>query len=135
MVSDRSPRARRFAADLPLGSRARWRTHCAQLVRPVRLVAAGGTIAMRGATRRPAVDAAELVRSAAAARRRPEAQGRDGAHAPSAQIEPRAGAGPRPTALARRPMPAMGVVITTGTDTMEELAVLCAMTDGGEARS
>jgi L-asparaginase len=99
--------------------------------RPVRLLAAGGTIGMRGERAVPSVDAAALVAEL------PLPTGWElaaetvlalpGAHLSlddALALAHRAG-----TAAAG----GEGVVITTGTDTLVELAVLCGLTYGGVA--
>ena len=90
--------------------------------RPVRLLAAGGTIAMRGTRAVPALDGKELID------RLPGLAGEIRVESvlslPSAQLTLS-----QSLELAQRAVRAAedgeGVVITTGTDTMEELAVLC----------
>jgi L-asparaginase len=100
-------------------------------LRPVRLLAAGGTIAMRGERAVPALDAGELVEQLPQLASGPPLQTETVLALPSAQLS-LAGA----LDLARRACAAAqdgeGLVITTGTDTMEELAVLCALMYGGE---
>lgn len=100
--------------------------------RPVRLIGVGGTIAMRGARAVPAVDAAELVAEIPQLAtfgdlRAETALGVPGTHLRLDQA----------LEVARRACAAAaegeGVVITTGTDTLEELAILCALRYGGEA--
>jgi L-asparaginase len=98
----------------------------------VRLLAAGGTIAMRGDRAVPALDASQLIDQL------PSRVTASGIHAesvlalPSAQVTPAQALelGRRAAAVAGA---GEGVVITTGTDTMEELAVLCALLHDGEA--
>lgn len=100
-------------------------------MRPVRLIAAGGTIAMRGEQAVPALDASELVDQL------PQVAGfhltaETVLSVPSTHLTLSDALG-----LARRAGEAAwsgeGVVLTTGTDTMEEVAMLCALTYGGEA--
>jgi L-asparaginase len=99
--------------------------------RPVRLIAVGGTIAMRGERAVPALDAAGLLAEL------------PGASALTLEAEtafsvpgPQLSLG-QALEVARRAVAAAdageGVVITTGTDTMEEVAILTAMIYGGEA--
>jgi L-asparaginase len=99
--------------------------------RPVRVLAAGGTIAMRGEQAVPALDAAELVDQL------PQLAGVEletetVLSLPSAHLTLS-----HTLELARRAGQAAGggegVVLTTGTDTMEEVAMVCALTYGGEA--
>jgi L-asparaginase len=97
-----------------------------QLSRPVRLLAAGGTIAMRGRRAVPAVDGAELIREVPqlSAVPRLEAETVTSVPGPHMTLE-------QAVEISRRAAQAIvageGVVITTGTDTMEELAVVCAV--------
>jgi L-asparaginase len=99
--------------------------------RPVRVLAAGGTIAMRGERAVPALGASELVEQL------PQVAGfhleaENLLSIPSTYLT-LADA----LELARRAGQAAGggegVVLTTGTDTMEEVAMVCALTYGGEA--
>jgi|HubBroStandDraft_6_1064221.scaffolds.fasta_scaffold00220_13 L-asparaginase len=99
--------------------------------RPVRVIAAGGTIAMRGERAVPALDASELVEQL------PQVAGfhleaESVLSLPSAYLSLSDALD-----LARRAGSAAasgeGVVLTTGTDTMEEVAVLCGLTYGGDA--
>lgn len=100
--------------------------------RPVRLIALGGTIAMRGDRAVPELDAVGLLDGL------PELAAAQSVQAETALSLP----GPHLTlaqtlAVADRAAAAAdegeGVVITTGTDTMEEVGVVCAMTHGGDA--
>jgi L-asparaginase len=100
--------------------------------RAVRLIGVGGTIAMRGERAVPTLDAAGLVAELPQLARFPRlkaetAMGIPGTHLSLTQA----------LEVAHRAAEVAGqgeaVVITTGTDTMEELAVICAMVHGGVA--
>jgi len=110
-------------------------TQCASgsepATRAVRLLAAGGTIAMRGERAVPALDAGELVEQL------PQVAGfhleaETVLSVPSTHLTLTDALD-----LARRACAAAagnaGVVLTTGTDTMEEVAVLCGLMYGGDA--
>ena len=99
--------------------------------RTVRVIAAGGTIAMRGERAVPALDAADLVEQLPqVAGFRLEAE--TVLSLPSTYLTL-----DQALDLARRASDAAssgeGVVLTTGTDTMEEVAVVCGLIYGGEA--
>jgi L-asparaginase len=98
----------------------------------VRLLAAGGTISMKGQRAVPALDARGLIEAVPALAEVPQLEAETvfavpGPHLTLAQA----------LVLARRAVGAAGegegVVITSGTDTIEEVAVLCALLHGGEA--
>jgi L-asparaginase len=102
-----------------------------RLSRPVTILGAGGTISMRGERAMPALDARALADSVPVLATVPDLSaesvfGLPGSHlslADALSICRQA------TALAAA---GRGVVITTGTDTLEELAVLCALVHAGE---
>jgi L-asparaginase len=100
--------------------------------RPVRLLAAGGTISMKGEHAVPTLDAAGLVAAIPELARFASLEAENVLGLPGPQISLEQGLG-----LVRQAVAAAargdGVVITTGTDTLEELAMLCAMTYDGEA--
>jgi L-asparaginase len=103
-----------------------------QLARPVRLLAAGGTIAMGGARAVPVLDASELVANVPMLAAVPSLEAETVLSVPSAYLTPAEALG-----LAQRAAAAAsggeGVVITTGTDTLEEVAVLCSLLHGAAA--
>ena len=100
--------------------------------RPVRLLAAGGTISMQGEHAVPTLDAAGLVAAIPELGRFSGADRRERPRAAGPQITLEQG-----LPLVRQAVQAAaggdGVVITTGTDTLEELAMLCALQHDGEA--
>jgi L-asparaginase len=101
-------------------------------VRPVRLLAAGGTIAMRGRRAVPALDAAALVEAVPALGSIPDfgAQTVLSSPGPHLELGQALDVARQASGLAGE---GAGVVITTGTDTLEELAVLCAFLTVGDA--
>ena len=94
--------------------------------RPVRLLAAGGTISMQGERAVPRLDAAQLVEAVPALRSYRDLTAENVLGLPGPQISL-----DQALDLARRAVDAaaggVGVVITTGTDTLEEIAMLCAL--------
>jgi len=103
-----------------------------ELSRPVRLIAVGGTISMRGERAVPTLDAAALLDALPQLAAVPKLEAETAASVPGTHLSLL-----QALEVAQRVCSAAdagdGVVITTGTDTLEELAVLCAMVYGGEA--
>lgn len=103
-----------------------------QLVRPVTVLGAGGTISMSGERATPTLDAQGLVDSVPALAAVPQLSAETALALPGPQISLG-----QALALCRRATELAaggnGVVLTTGTDTLEELAVLCALMYDGEA--
>jgi L-asparaginase len=103
------------------------------IVRPVRVLAAGGTIAMSGERAVPALDAGQLLAALPDLEAIPILEAENVLALPGPQISLA-----QALTLSRRACQAAhdgeGVVITTGTDTLEELAVLTELVyDDGEA--
>jgi L-asparaginase len=101
----------------------------AHALRPVTVLSTGGTIAMSGARATPALDADALVAAVPALAdvtglRARSIRGVPGAHMSAADALAVARAALAETAAGR------GVVITHGTDTLEETAVLCDILHG-----
>jgi L-asparaginase len=98
----------------------------------VRLLAAGGTISMQGERAVPRLGADELIATAPSLGDYPQLEAESVLGLPGPQLSL-----DQALELARRASAAAaageGVVITTGTDTLEELAMLCSLTHGGEA--
>jgi L-asparaginase len=102
------------------------------LVRPVVVLGTGGTISMQGARASPRLDADGLIASAPPLAAVPRLRGQTVLALPSSHITPT-----QALELSRRAVAlageGSGVVIATGTDTLEEVAVLCALGYDGEA--
>lgn len=103
-----------------------------RLTRSVTVLGAGGTISMRGEHAVPALDAAALVESVPALAAVPELSAQTVFALPGSYLSltDALTLAHRAAALAQA---GTGVVITTGTDTLEELAMLCALVYRGEA--
>lgn len=104
----------------------------AALARPVHLLAAGGTISMQGERAVPALDARGLIEAVPALADVPELEAETVLAVPGPHLTLAQALG-----LARQAVAAagegQGVVITTGTDTIEEVGVLCSLLHAGEA--
>jgi L-asparaginase len=100
--------------------------------RPVRLLAAGGTISMQGEHAVPTLDAAGLVAAIPELARFSDLTAENVLGLPGPQISLEQGLQLIGQAV-EAASAGEGVVITTGTDTLEELAMLCALRHGGEA--
>lgn len=104
----------------------------ASLGRPVRLLGAGGTISMQGERAVPSLDPAQLIEALPPLSAVPELHAEAVLALPGAQIDLE-----QALQLAQRAKQATdsgeGVVITTGTDTLEELGVLCALLHDAQA--
>jgi L-asparaginase len=102
------------------------------LTRPVRLLSAGGTISMEGERAVPSLDAKGLVEAVPALAEVAELEIETVMGVPSAQLslEQALELARRAASVARE---GAGVVVTTGTDTLEELAALCAFVYDGDA--
>jgi L-asparaginase len=100
--------------------------------RPVRLLAAGGTISMQGEHAVPTLDAGQLLSAIPELRAFPRLEAENVLGLPGPQIT-QAQALTLASRAAAAARDGEGVVITTGTDTLEELAMLCALTCDGEA--
>ncbi len=102
------------------------------LTRPVVVLGAGGTIAMRGERATPTLDTDQLLASVPALSAAPSLAAETLLSLPSAHLSLADALvlSRRATAVASA---GSGVVLTSGTDTLEELAVLCALSYAGEA--
>lgn len=103
-----------------------------RLVRRVVVLGAGGTIAMAGERATPSLDAQALIDSVPALAAVPDLSAETALAKPGAHLS-----APEALGVCRRAADlaagGAGVVLTTGTDTLEELAVLCALLHAAEA--
>lgn len=102
------------------------------LARPVVVLGAGGTISMQGDRAMPALDAGALIAAVPALHAVPSLSAETALALPGAHLslDDAFAVGRRAAALAAA---GNGVVVTTGTDTLEELAVLCALLHDSDA--
>jgi L-asparaginase len=100
-------------------------------MRAVTVLAMGGTIAMSGERATPTLDVGALVKLALGPENAPELELRDIMNLPGSHV-----GAPEALAIAREACATArsgrGVVVTTGTDTMEELAMLTDLVHEGE---
>jgi L-asparaginase len=98
--------------------------------RPVTVLSAGGTIAMTGPRARPALDVDELVAAIPALGEVDDLRTRSVVELPGAHLSTEDALALARAALAEA-ADGRGVVITHGTDTLEETAMLCDVLHGG----
>jgi L-asparaginase len=101
----------------------------ARPARPVTVLSAGGTIAMAGARALPALDAADLVAAVPALAALDGLRARSLLDLPGAHVSAADALAIARAAIAET-QEGRGVVITHGTDTIEETAVLCDILHG-----
>ncbi|MGH2915762.1 MAG: asparaginase [Solirubrobacteraceae bacterium] len=104
----------------------------ASQARPVRLLTTGGTISMHGQTAQPRLDGAGMVAAIPALAAVTQLTVQDVLSLPSSQIT-LAQALELAQLAGAAAAAGEGVAITTGTDTLEELAMLCWLTHGGKS--
>jgi L-asparaginase len=99
-------------------------------MRPVTILSTGGTIAMAGPRARPALDVEALVAGVPALADVPGLRARGLLQLPGAHLAAGDALGVARAALAETAA-GRGVVVTHGTDTLEETAMLCDVLHGG----